>query len=459
MSALTINLDLVRKYNQPGPRYTSYPPATRFAPAEPKETFLDRIRTSNETNSGDLSLYFHLPFCRSLCWYCGCTTIITTQQKKSAAYLDLLDKEMQVMRGRLNPERKVAQIHFGGGTPTFLLPEELRSLGYMIRRRFQIAPDAEFGVEVDPRRLTKDHVSALREIGVNRISLGVQDHNPKVQLAVHRVQPREMTEQAIAWARAAGIQMVNVDLIYGLPHQTPESFAETLEDIVSLQPDRLAVFSYAHVPWIKPSQKILETENLPSPEMKLQLLKLTIERLTRNDEFVYIGMDHFARPNDELTMAQQNKTLRRNFQGYSVRGNTDIYSFGISSISQAADAYWQNFKDIEQYSDALSRWEAPIERGYALSADDVVRRAIIQKLMCDLELDYSAASAQTGVNVPEYFATELASLADLEADGLVERNARGLKITSAGRLFIRNVAMRFDAYLPRQAERRFSQTV
>ena len=268
-----------------------------------------------------------------------------------------------------------------------------------------------------------------------------------------------MTEQAIAWARAAGIQMVNVDLIYGLPHQTPESFAETLEDIVSLQPDRLAVFSYAHVPWIKPSQKILETENLPSPEMKLQLLKLTIERLTRNDEFVYIGMDHFARPNDELTIAQQNKTLRRNFQGYSVRGNTDIYSFGISSISQAADAYWQNFKDIEQYTDALSRWEAPIERGYALSADDVVRRAVIQRLMCDLELDYVAASAQTGVNVPEYFTTELASLGDLEADGLIERNARGLKITSAGRLFIRNVAMRFDAYLPRQAERRFSQTV
>jgi oxygen-independent coproporphyrinogen-3 oxidase len=251
---------------------------------------------------------------------------------------------------------------------------------------------------------------------------------------------------------------VNIDLIYGLPHQTPESFARTLDEIIALQPDRLAVFSYAHVPWIKPSQKILETENLPDAETKLQLLKLTIEKLTATG-FDYIGMDHFAKPDDELTLAQKSKTLQRNFQGYSTRGNTDIYSFGISSISQAADAYWQNHKDIDAYSEALAHGQTPIERGYVLTEDDIVRRKTIMRLMCDLELDYAALSEQTGVHVPEYFASEIASLSDLEADGLVQRNSSGLKITSAGQLFIRNVAMRFDAYLPHQAERRFSQTV
>lgn len=459
MSASAVNLNLVRKYNQPGPRYTSYPPATKFAPTFDRALFLERIQANNAKNTGNLSLYFHLPFCRSLCWYCGCNTIITTQQKKSAAYLDLLDKEMQVMRGRLNPERKVVQLHFGGGTPTFLLPDELRRLGLMIRRRFNLAPDAEFGVEIDPRRLTAEHVNALRDIGCNRVSLGVQDHNPQVQLAIHRIQPRAVTEQAIEWIRRAGIRMVNIDLIYGLPFQTPASFEKTLNEVVELKPDRLAVFSYAHVPWIKPSQKILETENLPTAETKLQLLKLTIEKLTANDEFVYIGMDHFARPDDELTLAQKNKTLQRNFQGYSTRGNTDIYSFGLSSISQAEDAYWQNFKDINEYAAKVEQWEAPIERGYVLTAEDIVRRKVIMRLMCDLELDYNALSEQLEINLPRHFAAEIASLDDLEADGLVERMANGLKITRAGRLFIRNVAMRFDAYLPRQAERRFSQTV
>jgi oxygen-independent coproporphyrinogen III oxidase len=456
---MSVNLELVRKYNQPGPRYTSYPPATRFAPSFEKAALLEKIRENNATAEGNLSLYFHLPFCRSLCWYCGCTTIITTQQKKSASYLELIDREMDVLRGRINPERKVVQLHFGGGTPTFLLPDELRALGRMIHRRFNIAPDAEFGVEIDPRRLTEDHIKALREIGCNRVSLGVQDHNPQVQLAIHRIQPLEVTQKAVDWARAAGIKMVNVDLIYGLPHQTPVTFEKTLDEIIALRPDRLAVFSYAHVPWIKPSQKILETENLPDAETKLQLLKLTMDKLTANDQFVNVGMDHFARPDDELALAQKNKTLQRNFQGYSTCGNTDIYSFGISSISQAADAYWQNFKEIDAYAEALGRGELPIERGYVLTADDVVRRKVIMRLMCDLEIDYAGLSTHVGVNVPDYFASEIASLTDLEADGLVERNANGLKVTTAGRLFIRNVAMRFDAYLPKQLERRFSQTV
>ena len=458
MSQAQVDLKLVRKYNQPGPRYTSYPPATRFDSVV-RESILERIRQSNQTNSKNLSLYFHLPFCRSLCWYCGCTTIITTQQNQSAAYLELLDREMDIMLGCIHPDRKVAQLHFGGGTPTFLLPEELRELGRMIRRRFKVAPNAEFGVEIDPRRLTKDHIEALREIGCNRVSLGVQDHNPQVQLAIHRIQPREVTEQAIQWARGAGIKMVNIDLIYGLPHQTPATFERTLDEILELEPDRLAVFSYAHVPWIKPSQKILETENLPSAETKLELLKLTIEKLTSNDRYIYIGVDHFAKANDELTVAQRNKTLQRNFQGYSTCGNTDIYSFGLSSISQGADAYWQNYKDIDAYSDAVTRGEAPIERGYALTEEDIVRRKVIMRLMCDLELDYAPLSAEVGVDVARHFKTEIDSLSDLAADGLVERGANGLRVTDAGRLFIRNVAMRFDAYLTTASERRFSRTV
>jgi oxygen-independent coproporphyrinogen III oxidase len=454
-----VDLGLVQKYNQPGPRYTSYPPATRFVSSFSTETLLERIAENNQTEARDLSLYFHLPFCKSLCWYCGCTTIITTQQGQSAAYLDLIAQELNLIQARLNPNRKVVQIHFGGGTPTFLLPEEIWRLGEMIRDRFNIADDAEFGVEIDPRRLTREHVKALKAIGCNRVSLGVQDHNPIVQAAVHRIQPKEMTAQAITWLREVGIDLINIDLIYGLPHQTPETFAKTLDEVIEFNPDRLAVFSYAHVPWIKPSQKLLQTDALPNAETKLELLKLTIEKLTRDEQFVYIGMDHFARPNDELTLAQKNKNLQRNFQGYSTRGNADIYSFGISSISQAEGAYWQNFKDLPIYKDSLAQNQVPIERGYFLTEEDTMRRTTIMRLMCDLGLNFPEMSRELGINFAERFATEIASLDDLEADGLLERNGDGITVTETGRLFIRNIAMRFDAYLPQESERRFSRTI
>jgi oxygen-independent coproporphyrinogen-3 oxidase len=456
---LEVNLDLVRKYNQPGPRYTSYPPATKFAAAFSTEELMARIEQNNASEARDLSLYFHLPFCKSLCWYCGCNTIITTQQGQSAAYLDLIERELDLVKSRLNPSRKVVQLHFGGGTPTFLLPEELWRLGEMIHDRFRISDDVEFGVEIDPRRLTKDHVKALKAIGCNRASLGVQDHNPAVQVAVHRIQPKEMTEQAIAWMREIGINLINIDLIYGLPHQTPESFAKTLDEVIAFRPDRLAVFSYAHVPWIKPSQKLLQTDALPTAETKLQLLKKTIEKLTADEQFVYIGMDHFARPDDELAIAQKNKTLQRNFQGYSTRGNADIYSFGISSISQAEGAYWQNLKELPAYKEALARGQFPVERGYFLSEEDKLRRTTIMRLMCDLGLNYAEMSQLLGVNFAEHFSSEIASLEDLEADGLLHRSENGVEVTDMGRLLIRNIAMRFDAYLPQESERRFSRTI
>ncbi len=457
MSLLKVNLDVVKKYNVPGPRYTSYPPATQFSDQLPRERVLESIRADNE-RAGDLSLYFHLPFCQSLCWFCGCTTVITSQQGQSAAYLKYLEKELDLMAPLLNPKRRVVQLHFGGGTPTFLLPEEIRALGRLINSRFEMSPDIEAGVEIDPRRLVQDHIEALREAGFNRASMGVQDNDPVVQKAIHRIQPFEQTKMAVDWIRGAGFKSLNIDLIYGLPFQTPESFEKTLEEILTLQPERFAIFSYAHVPWIKPAQRILEDALLPSAEMKLQLLKLTIEKLTSNG-YAYIGMDHFAREDDELAVAQREKTLQRNFQGYSTRGGTDIYAFGMSSISQTEGMYWQNQKELPAYYGELDQGRQPIARGYLLTGDDKVRRVAIMRLMCDLGLDYAAMSKILGTDFEQYFSGELASLADLEDDGLIERSARGFNVTEIGRLLIRNIAMRFDAYLPVEKNRRFSKTI
>jgi oxygen-independent coproporphyrinogen-3 oxidase len=457
MSMLKVDLDLVRKYNVPGPRYTSYPPATQFGNEIAPEVFVEKIR-ANDRQDRDLSLYFHLPFCQTLCWFCGCTTVITTDQKKSGDYLKYLEREMDLMKPLIHPRRKAVQLHFGGGTPTFSLPDEIRRLGEMIRSRFAFAPDIEAGVEVDPRRLTRDHLVALREVGFNRASMGVQDNEPIVQKAVHRIQPLEMTKQAVDWMRELGFQSLNIDLIYGLPYQTPKSFAKTLDEILSLKPDRFAVFNYAHVPWMKPAQKILKIEALPTPETKLELLKLTIEKLT-SEGYVYIGMDHFALAGDELAVSQQQKTLQRNFQGYSTHGGADIYAFGMSAISQTDDLYWQNQKELPNYYAALDTGELPLHRGYVMTGEDKVRRSTIMRLMCDLGLDYAAMSKLLELDFKEHFAPEIESLDDMEADGLLVKTPHGLVVTDLGRLLIRNIAMRFDAYSSTRKENRFSKTI
>ena len=338
-------------------------------------------------------------------------------------------------------------------------PDEIRRLGDIIHKHFTFAPDIEASVEVDPRRLTRDHLVALREIGFNRASMGVQDFNPQVQEAIHRIQPRAMTQQAIDWMRELGYGSVNLDLIYGLPHQTAASFNETLDTVLEMGPDRLAVFSYAHVPWVKPAQKILEQKILPPPEVKLQLLKNVIERLTENNRYIYIGMDHFAKPDDELAVAQRRKQLQRNFQGYSTRAGSDIYSFGMSAISQTPEVYWQNEKELPEYYAAVDAGRVPVQRGYAVTSEDKIRRETIMRAMCDLSLDYAAMSAKLGLNFTEHFAAELAALAPFEEDGLVKRSATGLEITDAGRLFIRNIAMCFDNTLAPTTERRHSQTI
>jgi oxygen-independent coproporphyrinogen-3 oxidase len=459
MSKLNVDLELVKKYNVPGPRYTSYPPAPQFTDQVTWPEVAGKIAKAQQPERG-ISLYFHLPFCESLCWYCGCTTVITTAHEKSMLYLHYLEKEMALMSARINPSRQVVQMHFGGGTPTFLAPDEIRLLGKMVRKYFTLAADIEAGVEIDPRRLTRDHLVALREAGFNRASVGVQDFDPKVQEAVHRIQPREQTEQVIGWLRELGFTSINLDLIYGLPYQTVESFTKTLDAILEIGPDRLAVFSYAHVPWIKPAQKILEKEAaLPTAETKMNILKLVIEKLTENDRYVYIGMDHFARPNDELAVAQRNKTLQRNFQGYSTKSGVDIYAFGMSAISQADGVYWQNLKELPEYYGTLDTGWEPFAKGYVLSTDDKIRRHTIMRLMCDLGLDYAALSADLGIDFAAYFAPELESMKDLEADGLLRRDAHGLEVKDTGRLLIRNVAMRFDRYLPANKERRFSKTI
>ena len=458
MSKLTVDLELVKKYNVAGPRYTSYPPATKFTESLKWPELAERILENNRTER-DLSLYFHIPFCETLCWYCGCTTVITLNHKQGETYLNYVGKEVAQLSTVMNPRRKVVQLHWGGGSPTFLSPDEIRRLGDIIHRHFTFAGDYEAGVEIDPRRLTREHIAALREVGFNRASLGVQDFDPVVQEAVHRIQPREMTEQVLGWVRELGFSSVNFDLIYGLPHQTVESFNRTLDIVLSLQPDRLAVFSYAHVPWVKPAQKILEQKILPPAEVKLQLLKNVIERLTENNRYVYIGMDHFARPTDELAVAQARKQLQRNFQGYSTRAGADIYAFGMSSISQIPDVYWQNEKDLMKYYASLDAGQVPLSRGYVVSDEDKIRRETIMRVMCDLSLDYASMSQRLGIDFTSHFERELESLGAFEADGLVRRSASGMEVTQTGRLFIRNIAMSFDNTLAPAAERKHSRTI
>jgi len=448
------DLQLIAKYNRPGPRYTSYPPANHFrdyAEAAP-------LMRSVEAGDAPLSLYFHLPFCETLCWFCGCNMIPTLDRNRATDYLDLLEQELALFARHHRREREAVQLHFGGGTPNFFGPEQIDRLAAMIDRHFIFAPDAEKSVELDPRRLSPAHVEAFARMGLTRASFGVQDSNPEVQKAIHREQPQAMNVAAMETLRANGFESVNVDLIYGLPLQTPETFDRTLDQVLELQPDRFAIFNYAHVPWMRPAQKILERAGLPDGRTKLQLLQLCIERLTAAG-YVYIGMDHFALPDDELVLAQKEGSLQRNFQGYSTRGGVEICGFGISSISQGAHGYRQNVKDIESYRAKLAAGKLPVGKGYEMSAEDQLRADVIMRLMCDLGLDYEAMSGKWGIDFEQKFADALKQLEEPAADGLIEFIDTGLRVTERGRLFIRNLAMCFDAYLEPAAEGRYSKTV
>ena len=445
---------IVHKYDAPAPRYTSYPTALQFDPA------LTPARLTAEVSSwdGPLSLYFHLPFCPSQCWFCACSNVIASDRACVEPYIDALTREMDLYLPLLKPGRLVEQLHFGGGSPDFFTPAQLRRLCAAIKARFAFAPDAELSVELEPRVLTEAHLDALREFGFTRASLGVQDCDPAVQKAVHRVQPDELNERAFRWLRERGFHSINVDLLYGLPLQTPENYARTLDHVVALSPERIAVFNYAHVPWMKPAQKnLLLAGPLPGADEKIALLMLAVERLTHAG-YTFIGLDHFAKPTDELALAQKSGTLQRNFQGYSTRAGAEMLAFGVTAISQTLRSYRQNTHSLDAWYAAVNAGKFPIERGVLLTDEDVLRRAVIMRVMCDVSLDYATLSRQTGVDFAQHFAKELAGMDDLEADGLIIRHPGRLEITNAGRLLIRSIALRFDQYF-KPSERRHSKAV
>ena len=461
MDINTVDVRLLRKYSVAGPRYTSYPSAPLFSEKFPTSGFLDEIRSTNRPGAdGPISVYVHLPFCDTLCYFCGCTMKVTHDLTQITAYNQYLKKEIDVVAPMILSSRKVVQLHWGGGTPSYLSPEDIRDLGLFLRSRFNYADDIEAGVEIDPRGLTRAHMEAFRESGFNRVSMGVQDFNPEVQKAVNRIQPESITRDAVAWSRELGFGSINIDLIYGLPHQTVDSFAETVDRVIELSPDRLAVFNYAHVPWLKPHQKVLDEKALPSPETKLEIFGMTFDRLLAAG-YENIGMDHFAKPKDELALARRNGTLYRNFQGYSTKAGSDLYAFGMSAISLVGGVYHQNVKSVWDYYGRLDAGEIPTHAGYRMTADDVIRREVIMRIMCDNEVMKADVAGRFGIDFDSYFADALPRLEKFTADRLLELRPDRIVITPAGRLIVRNIAMCFDPYLEAmQKEKRiFSKTV
>ena len=457
---IEINVDLIKKYDKPGPRYTSYPPATHFHDSFTHRDFTEEIkRTNSVSDFPDLSLYFHLPYCDSLCYFCGCNMIVTRKRSRIKKYVSYLKREIDMISGLLSPDREAIQMHWGGGTPTHLDPEEISDLTDYIRNRFSLKKDIEAGCEIDPRELTRDHLMALRKGGFNRISMGVQDFQPEVQKAVNRIQPEDLTRQVISWVRELGFQSFNLDLMYGLPFQTIDSFEKTIDKVIELSPNRLALFNFAYIPWVKKHMKAIRAEDLPSAETKLSILKMSIEKLL-GAGYVFIGMDHFAKPDDELAMALREKRMYRNFQGYSTHAGTDLYAMGLTSISQFGRIYAQNIKDEKGYFQLLDEGRLPLAKGFTLNEDDLLRRDVITQLMCDFELKFDAIEKKHGIEFDRYFSWGLSNLKDMIADNLVVLEDSKLTVTENGRLFIRNIAMNFDGYLERQEDNsRYSKTI
>ena len=450
-------LELLRKYSVPGPRYTSYPTAPYFHSAFSEADWTEALAAPAPDR--ELSLYAHIPFCDSLCHYCGCNMVATRDYSKVEPYLVSLDQEMARTAPLVDRGRVAHQLHWGGGTPTYLNPDDIRRLMAKMRQYFTIAPDAEISCEADPRELTREHLVALRESGFNRLSFGVQDMDPEVQKAVNRVQSEALIRQVLDWSRELDFSSINLDLIVGLPKQTVESFSRTLERVVDWAPDRLAVFAYAHVPWMKKHQLLIQRADLPDSATRLGLQQAVNDALGAAG-YINIGLDHFARPDDELVRAQRNKTLWRNFQGYTTHKDSDILAFGVSSISQTADVYMQNEKNLKRYQERVATTGFAVERGIRLGRDDKIRRDAITRVMCDLELDFAAFGREWDIPFAEYFADALTELRPLAEDGLVTIEAGRIAVTPTGRLFLRNIGMCFDRYLKESSsdQPRYSQT-
>ena len=459
--SLSFNRPLVEKYDRPGPRYTSYPTAPQFHQAFALDDYQAAAQASNQLATPKaLSLYIHIPFCKSLCYYCACNKIITQKTHRATQYLDYLKREIAMQAALFDRTRKLNQLHLGGGTPTYLTREQLAELMDCLHQSFNLddSDEHEFSIEVDPRTISTEQIEHLRQLGFNRLSFGVQDFDPDVQAAVNRVQSEAQIYALVAAARAAQFKSVSVDLIYGLPLQTVASFDTTLSKIIALRPDRIAAYSYAHLPELVRAQRLIRREDMPPPERKLELLELTISRLTAAG-YVYIGMDHFALPDDELTLARANGTLQRNFQGYSTHAECDLIGLGVSAIGKVGDTYSQSVKELSQYYARIDQGLLPIHRGYRLNADDQLRREVISDLMCHGRIDFASIEARHSICFKSYFAEALSKLDEQVADGLLEIHENELVLLPQGHLLMRSVAMAFDAYIGAEQKGRFSRTV
>ena len=453
-----IDFNAFVKYSKSAPRYTSYPTAVEFRESWNDTSYKEALKEADST-SLPLSLYTHLPFCRSACYFCGCNVVYTSKEEKKERYIHYLKKELTLLKDSMDTSRKVVQFHFGGGTPTFFNARELESVIGLIRGVFtNFAKNAEISCEVDPRFFSREQMAVLKDNGFNRLSFGVQDFDEKVQEAIHRIQSVEIVSNAIALAREFGIESVNFDLIYGLPYQSEQSFADTLQKVVGLNPDRLAIFNYAHLPWMKKTMRKIDETTLPNPAQKLEILKNTIAFL-QEQGYMMIGMDHFAKKSDELYLAKAKNELRRNFQGYTTRGFSQTIGIGLTSISEGLGYYSQNYKDMQEYEKALDEGRLPVERGVKLSEKDILRKEVIMGLMNNLRLDFEGIEKRFGIEFGAYFANELESLREYEELGLIQITPSSIETSPTGGMLIRNIAMVFDTYLQNDTTKRFSKTI
>ena len=462
MHSLVLNPELLRRYDVAGPRYTSYPTADRFVEAFGEAEYVQALaqrRDGLAAKAYPLSLYVHIPFCESLCYYCACNKIITKHHERGAEYLRYLEREVDLNVAHLGQGQMVSQLHLGGGSPTFLSDEELAQLMTMLRRNFQFAPGGEYSVEIDPRTVTRERLAALAAQGFNRLSFGVQDFEPVVQKAVHRIQPAKQVFELVAASRELGFESVNVDLIYGLPMQTPETFERTLAQVVTLHPDRIALYAYAHLPERFKPQRRIHAEDLPPAASKLVMLSSAMRVLIAAG-YVYVGMDHFALPTDALAVAKRQGRLHRNFQGYSTQPDCDLVALGVSSIGRVGATFSQNVKTLDEYYDLLNRGRLPVARGMALTRDDLVRRTVIMALMCQGSVTFESVDLAHLVEFKKYFASELVVLAAMQDQGLLTIDDAGIYVTELGWFFVRGVAMVFDKYLQANNNRaRFSKII
>lgn len=456
---LVLDRKLIAKYDQSGPRYTSYPTAVQFHEGFGQSEYAAIAQGSNASGR-PLSLYFHIPFCDTICFYCACNKVATKDRSKGAEYLDRLHREIAMQGALFDNQRPVEQLHWGGGTPTFISHQQMRDLMRVTGEHFHLLDndEGEYSIEIDPREATAESIALLREIGFNRMSLGVQDFEEKVQVAVNRIQTEEETMAVLQAAKSEGFRSVSIDLIYGLPFQNRDSFSRTLDKIIKVDPDRLSVFNYAHLPSrFKPQRRINEDE-LPAPDEKLEILQMTADKLAAAG-YVYIGMDHFAKPDDELAVAQRDGTLYRNFQGYSTHSNCDLVGMGMTSIGSVANSYAQNVRGLEEYYEVIDRGELPVFRGLVLNRDDELRRDVITRLICHFNLDCSLVEERWGIQFREYFDAELKSLQLMAEDGLINISDSGIQVLPAGQLLIRNICMVFDVYLKEHGGQRFSKVI